>query len=103
MAIVEMEWDTACVNRAHFDFCIADGKILAATAILNRRWEDFSAADFVAGIGLRKVQWNVVEDDTPGTLRLTVGYPVTPIAVLEQRFVGREGLWSYAFRNHLYV
>lgn len=50
------------------------GQVIRAAGVLNIRWEDFSALDFAREAGLQEVIWDALQDDTCGSLELTVLY-----------------------------
>lgn len=74
MVIAEFSFYTADVSKDMFDALVLDGRVLRTHGVINARWDDFSASESVDRFGLAKVEWDVVNDDTPGSLTLEVEY-----------------------------
>ena len=75
MATITIETDSACASAGDVTALISDGKLLKAVAVLNRRWDDYSAISLAKETGLQSVEIDVVGDETVGALILTVYHP----------------------------
>lgn len=74
MPIAVIQLDSACASNEEVEGLLYDGQLLHAGGVINRRWTDESAVELATGLNLYDVNWDVVYDDTPGTLELTILY-----------------------------
>ena len=87
MIILTVDFDTSAFGKAEFDALLAGGMLLRAAGLLNLKWEEFSALDAAREIGLHDVEWDAVQDDTPGSLTCVIGYAALPPADLTARLL----------------
>ncbi len=95
---------TAAIHFYASDFCqegfeyfVRDGLVVGAAGTINLLWEDFSAVDVAAEIGLSQVAWDAVRDSSPGDLTLTVHYPALTLTQVEQRLRGQDWIGDCEF------
>jgi hypothetical protein len=74
------------------DFCWNDfsslmrgGEIVHIAGVLNLKWADFSAWEFVREAKLGPVEWQAVRDDTPSTVRLKIEFQQAGAAEVSAR------------------
>lgn len=75
MIITAVEIDTQIADTEQLRRILADGQLLHAGGIINTRWQEYSAQEIAEAAGIENVCWDVVADDTPGMLELTIWYP----------------------------
>ena len=92
IASFEMYWAGSEITRPISDTLLEGGIILSAEGILNRKWDDFAAAEVAEEMGLREreinVNWDYTHDDTPSSLTCRVLFPELSPGEIEKRFAG---------------
>ena len=86
MTTVSLEFYAADFGWHEFASVLRGGEVVQAFGLLNLKWEDFSAWEFAREAELGPVEWQTVQDDTPGTLLLRIEFPQAGAAELSARF-----------------
>jgi hypothetical protein len=88
--------DSQSASESDFEQIVHDGEVVRARGVLNKRWEDFSAAELARETGLKDVEWDIVQDDTPGSLSLTIEYPSLSGEDIEARLKRIKAVEDYS-------
>jgi hypothetical protein len=75
MILLTLEIDTQTAAWPACKRAIGEGQMIRAEGIINTRHEEFSALDLAREAGLHNVVWDALQDDTCGSLELTILYP----------------------------
>lgn len=87
MTTIAITFDAQALSRVDFNRIVHGGTVIAASSLLNLRWEDFSALDAAREIGLQDVTWEATRDDTPGTLTCVIRYDIPALPGLQERLL----------------
>jgi hypothetical protein len=71
---VSLEFYAADFGWNDFSSLLRGGEIVHVAGVLNLKWADFSAWEFVREAELGLVTWQAVRDDTPSTLFLQIQF-----------------------------
>ena len=82
------------LTRPVFDTLVRGGILLGAEGFLNRKWDDFSAEQVAADLGLQErgvtVEWDCTHDDTPASLTCRVLFPTLLPGEIQRRFADHD-------------
>ena len=102
MPIAVIQLDSACACNEEIDKLLHDAQLLHVGGVINRHWNDESAVELATGLNLHDVDWDVVYDDTPGTLELTLLYFNLTSKKIQCRLEGLNGLEGYELDGECY-
>lgn len=95
MPLAVIQLDSACACNDEVEALLHDGHLLHVGGVINRRWADESAVELAAALNLSDVDWDIVSDDTPGSLELTLLYFNLTSKEIQCRLEGVNGIESY--------
>jgi hypothetical protein len=97
MVILSISLDTQTVSVSNIAALLAEGQIIHVEGIINIRWDEFSAKEVSRELALYDVEWERVDDDTPGRLEMIILYTGYIEGDLEKRLQRIHGVEEYAF------
>lgn len=95
MITATLTLDSQSIGKEAFEKLVRDGKILSAKGIINTRWDEVSALDLVRDLNLEEVEWDYVEDDSPGSLTVVVEFQSLLKEQFEKRIQQTSGVEQY--------
>ena len=72
MVMLTLWIDTQMAYWPDYEQVISGGQVVRTRGVINARYEDFSALDFARDAGLQGVEWDALQDDTAGSIELSV-------------------------------
>ena len=95
LIIASISMDAPNAGKEDVDKLLIDGQLLHVVGWLNTRWNDLSAQYLAWEAELNEVEWEVLSDDTGGTLILTILYPLLTKIQVEERLNVVTGVEDY--------
>ena len=72
MVLLTLYINTQTAHWPDYEQVIKGGQIIRAQGVINTRHEEFSALGFAREAGLHGVLWDALQDDTAGSIELSV-------------------------------
>jgi hypothetical protein len=95
MVAITITLDTQTACKSDIDEIVRNGEVVRVTGVINTQWEEFSAIELARKVGVQDVEWDVVHDDTPGSICLWMLYPCDTWDEASQRLLAIGSVDDY--------